>query len=473
MGCTRFPILSLLLLLTLALPAAADTPTPRTSTAADQTGVSLTVYNSSLGLVKDRRTVTLDRGTSQLRFADVASQVIPSSVRISAVDTKSDLRVLEQNYEYDLLTREKLLDKYVGREVQLYRQNPYTEREELVTATVLANNGGPVFRIGDQITYDYPGRIIFPGVPDDLMARPTLVWLLENGRTTPQTLETTYLTGGISWRADYVLNLNAADDRADLAGWVTLDNRSGTTYKDARLKLVAGDVNRVRDELATRGKMVMMEAAAPSFREEGFFEYHLYTLERPATVRNNQSKQISLMQAANVPVRKDMVLRGEERYYRGAYPGQKEQLHPAVYLEIKNRKADGLGMPLPRGVVRVYKEDSEGSAQFVGEDSIDHIPSDETFRIRMGEAFDVVAERRQTEWKKLASDTYEAASEIVIRNHRQDAAVIRVQEPFSGDWQILTASHTWKKTDAFGAEFPVTVAAKGNVTLTYRVRIRY
>jgi hypothetical protein len=464
-----FPPLALLALL--ATGAAAQEP--RTSTASDQTGVALTVYNTDLGLVKERRSVTLDRGTGELRFTDVAAQVIPASVQIRSLDEPGSLRALEQNYEYDLLTREKLLDKYVGKEVQLYRQNPYTEREELVTATLLANNGGPVFRIGDQITYDHPGRIIFPGVPADLMARPTLVWLLENGRTSPQTLETTYLTAGIGWRADYVLTLGARDDAADLAGWVTIDNRSGATYRDAVLKLVAGDVNRVQDQQMVRRKVLMEAAAAPAFREESFFEYHLYSLERPATVKNNQSKQIALLQAAGVPVKKDLVLKGEERYFYGALPGNEEQRKPSVYLELKNAAANGLGMPLPRGIIRVYKEDGKGSAQFVGEDSIDHTPANETVRIRMGEAFDVVASRKQTEWKKLAADTHEAAFEIVVRNHRKEAVSVRVQEPVPGDWQMLTASHTWKKTDAFGVEFPLTIPTEGTVTLSYRVRIRH
>jgi hypothetical protein len=465
-----FPAIAITLLLCTAASAAAP---PLTSTIADQSGVALTVYNANLALVKDRRTIPLERGPGELRFADVASQLIPSSVQIRSLDEPGSLRVLEQNYEYDLLTREKLLDKYVGKEVQLYRQNPYTEREELVTATLLANNGGPVFRIGDQITYDHPGRIIFPGVPSDLMARPTLVWLLENDRPRPQSLETTYLTGGIGWRADYVLTLGVRDDAADLAGWVTVDNRSGATYRNAQLKLVAGTVNRVQDEGVVRRKLLMEAAAAPAFQEEGLFEYHLYTLERPTTVRDNQSKQIALLQAAGVPVKKELVLRGEERYFYGAFPGSEEQRRPSVYLELNNSAAHGLGMPLPKGVMRVYKEDGSGSAQFVGEDAIDHTPANETFRIRVGESFDVVARRRQTEWKKLAGDTHEAAFEIVIRNHRKEAVALRVQEPVSGDWQMLASSHPWKKTDAFGVEFPLTIASEGSVTLTYRLRMRH
>jgi hypothetical protein len=461
------PILALLA----AAPLAAAPPI--TSTVADQTGVSLTVYNANLGLVKERRTITLPTGEGELRFADVASQLIPSSVQIRSDSGAGSLRVLEQNYEYDLLTREKLLDKYVGREVQLYRQNPYTEREELVTATLLANNGGPVFRIGDQITYDHPGRIIFPGVPADLMARPTLVWLLANDRSRAQGLEVTYLTSGISWRADYVLTLSARDDAADLAGWVTVDNRSGASYRNALLKLVAGSVNRVQEDVAVRHKVLMEAAAAPAFQEEGFFEYHLYTLERPTTVRDNQSKQIALLQAAGVPVKKELVLQGEERHYYGPLPGGDGQRRSSVFLEIRNEKARGLGMPLPKGLMRVYKEDASGSPQFVGEDRIDHVPGNETFRIRMGESFDVVAERRQTEWKKLAADTHEAAFEIVIRNHRPEGVTVTVREPVPGDWQMLASSHPWKKRDAFGAEFPVAIAAEGSATLTYRVRMRH
>ncbi len=449
----------------------------QTTTIRDQKGVALTVYNADLGLVRDQREIKLSPGVGELLFMDVASAVIPASVSIKSLTDPASLSVLEQNYEYDLLNPQKLLDKYVGKEVRLYQKNPYTEREETVTATLLSNNGGPIYRIGNEITFGYPGRVIFPGVPEDLIARPTLVWLLENSLAKPQRIEASYLTDKINWRADYVVTLNAADNRADLAGWVTIDNRSGATYRDASLKLVAGDVNRVREEPAYRD--VMMKAAkaemgaAPQFREEAFFEYHIYTLRRPATIKDNQAKQIRLVQAGNIPVKKELVLKGERSYFYGAYGDTSANRKVGVFIEIANKKGHNLGIPLPKGTVRVYKQDGDGSLQFVGEDSIDHTPKDETVKIKLGDAFDVVGSRKRTDWKKIASDTYETAFEISLRNRKKEDVTVRVIEPIPGDWTMISSSHEFRKSDAFNAEFSIPVPANKETRLTYRVRMRY
>ncbi|MDD2320626.1 MAG: DUF4139 domain-containing protein [Geobacteraceae bacterium] len=455
--------------------SAAETATAATSTLRDQTGMALTVYNDNLGLVKDQRHITLPKGTGELRFMDVASGIIPASVAIKALTAPESLRILEQNYEYDLLNPQKLLDKYVGKEVKLYQKNAFTEREEIVTATLLANNGGPIFRIGDGITYGHPGRIIFPGVPNDLIAQPTLVWLVDSSLAKSATVEATYLTTGISWRADYVLTLNEKDTKADLAGWVTIDNKSGAGYRNARLKLVAGDVNRVTEEPAYRDRMVKaaMYEAAPQFKEEAFFEYHIYTLDRPATIKNNQTKQIRLLQSMGIAVKKELLLSGERRYFYAASREEEKGRKVGVFLEIENRKTNGLGMPLPKGTVRIYKQDGDGSLQFAGEDAIDHTPKDEKLRVKVGEAFDVVASRKQTDWQKIASDTYEAAFEITLRNHKTEDVVVKVVEPIPGDWSMLSASHPWKKGDAFSAEFSIPVPKDKETKLRYRVRMRY
>jgi hypothetical protein len=455
-----------------------DTRNVTISTLADQQSVSLTIYNVGLGLVKDQRRIKLPKGIGELRFMDVASQIIPTSVSIRSFADPGSLQVLEQNYEYDLLNPQKLLDKYVGKEVKLLTKNPYTEREEIVTATLLSNNGGPIFRIGDEITFGHPGRIIFPGVPEDLLAKPTLVWLAENGLLSGQEVEASYLTNGINWRSDYVVTLNEKDDQADLSGWVTIDNKSGATYRSAKLKLVAGDVNRAKDELAyKRGIMNLAEAAAkpaaPQFKEESFFEYHIYTLQRPATVKDNQTKQISLVQAENIPVRKELLYQGASYYYGSRYGETIPDQKVGVFIEIENRKEHHLGIPLPKGTVRVYKRDSEGSLQFIGEDSIDHTPKDEKVRIRLGDAFDVVGTRKQTDWKKIAYDTYEAAFEISLRNHKNENIVVRVVEPVPGDWKMLSSSRPFTKSEAFTAEFQVPVPKDGATKLTYRVRMRY
>jgi len=384
------------------------------STQDDQAGVALTIYNANIGLVKDQRRIKLFKGTGSLRFMDVSSQIIPTSVQIKSLVDPETLRVLEQNYEYDLLNPQKLLDKYVGKEVKLYIRNPYTEREEVVAATLLSNNGQPIFKIGDEITFGHPGRIVFPGVPEDLNAKPTLVWMIENGLTSAQKIEASYLTSGINWHSDYVVILNEKDDKADLSGWVTIDNHSGATYKNAKLKLVAGDINQVKDEVEYGSKMMRIaqaaaKADAPQFKEDSFLEYHIYTLDRPATVKDNQTKQISLVAANDIPVKKELLYSGAKYYYYDRYGDVISNQKVGVFVEIQNRREHNLGIPLPKGTVRVYKADKEGSLQFAGEDRIDHTPKDEKVRIKIGDAFDVVGSRKQTDWKKIAYDTYEAA----------------------------------------------------------------
>jgi hypothetical protein len=443
----------------------------------DQTAVAITIYNVNLGLVKDQRQITLQKGEGEVRFMDVASQIIPASVHIQSIVDSNSLLVLEQNYEYDLLNPQKLLDKYVGKDVKLYYKNPYTEREEMVTAALLSNNGGPIFKIGNEITFGHPGRIIFPGVPENLISKPTLVWLLDNSLASAQKVEASYLTNGINWRADYVLTLNDKDDMADLSGWVTIDNKSGTTYQNARLKLVAGDVNRVRDEYEYKDKMLRVaEAAAkaaPQFKEEEFFEYHIYTLQRPSTIKDNQTKQISLIAAGDIPVKKELVYYGAKYYYHSQYGEAISTQKVGVFVEMENKKEHNLGTPLPKGIVRVYKHDSEGSLQFVGEDRIDHTPKDEKVRVKLGDAFDVVGTRKQTDWKKIASDTYEAAFEVSLRNHKKEDVTVKVIEPIPGDWTMLSASHEYKKAEAFTAEFAIPVPKDKEVKLTYRVRMRF
>jgi len=454
-----------------------DASKPLVTGLEDQAGVALTIYNANLALVKDQRQTSLPAGTFELRFTDVASQIIPSSVQVRSLVSPSSLRVIEQRYEFDLLNPQRLLEKYVGKEVKLFSENEYTERQDTVTATLLSVDGGPVFKIDDEITFGYPGRILFPKLPESLTSKPTLVWLLENTLTKPQRIEACYLTNNINWRADYVVTLNAKDDRADLSGWVTIDNRSGIGYPNASLKLVAGDVNRSKDEQESRVRTLARDAAAlkaaPQFKEEEFFEYQVYTLQRPATIKNNQTKQISLVSADQVPVRKELVYFGARNYFLSRYPEVIANQKINVIAEIQNKKDNNLGITLPKGIVRVYKQDAEGSLQFVGEDSIDHTPKDEKLRIKVGNASDVVGGRKQTDWKKTAADTYEASFEISIRNHKREDVVVRVVEPLPGAWTMLSASHEYKKTDAQTAEFTLTVPKDKEVKLTYSAKMRF
>jgi len=446
------------------------------STAGDRTGMAVTVYNMNLALVKDRRDIMLDRGTRELKFMDVASGIIPQSVNIASLNG-NDLRVLEQNYEYDLLDPDKLLDKYVGKEVKLLTANPYKGKEKIETATLLSNNGGPIFRIGDEITYGHPGRVIFPGVPENLISKPTLVWLVDTGTKGTRSVEASYLTGGINWRSDYVVTLNDSDDRADLTGWVTIDNQSGATYTDARLKLVAGDVNTVEEEYEFKEKLMdgfaNRAAEKPQFQEDAFFEYHIYTLQRPSTIKNNQTKQINLIKADTIPVKKEFIYYGAPYYYQNRYSGAMNDQKVGVYVEIANREDNNLGIPLPKGTMRVYKHDSEGSLQFIGENRIDHTPKDEKIKIKLGDAFDIVGERKQTDWRKLAFSRYEAEYLITLRNHKKEDVVVKIVEPIPGDWKMIRSSHEYKKTDAFTAEYQIPVPKDKEVKLSYRVRMKF
>jgi hypothetical protein len=444
----------------------------------DQVAVALTIYNVNLGLVKDQRQITLPVGTFELRFVDVASQIIPASVQVKSLAAPPGLRILEQKYEYDLLNPQRLLEKYVGKEVRLFVENPYTEREDTLTATLLSVDGGPVFKIDEDITFGHPGRILFPKVPENLTSKPTLVWQLQNTLTKPQRIEAAYLTNAINWRADYVLTLNAHDDRADLSGWITIDNKSGASYSNATLKLVAGDISRAKDEPEPRARVLAREggvakAAAPQFKEEEFFEYQIYSLQRPSTLKSNQTKQVSFITADQAPVKKELVYYGARQYYqnRSGEPVSNQKI--SVIVELLNKKENNLGLPLPKGVVRVYKQDAGGSLQFIGEDSIDHTPKDEKICLKIGAAFDVVCSRKQTDWKKLAADTVEAAFEIAIRNHKKEDVTVKVVEPIPGAWTILSASHEHKKTDAHTAEFSLAVPRDKEAKLTYNVKMRF
>jgi hypothetical protein len=392
------------------------------------------------------------------------------------------LTILEQNFDFDLLTPHKLLEKYVGKEVRLVRMHPESGEDRFETARVLAANDGVVLQIGDRIETGVPGRLVFSNVPATLRDRPTLVISLDNAAPGLQTMELSYLTGGLGWRADYVAELNPDDTALDLSGWVTLTNQSGTTYRNALLQLVAGDVNRVREEMHLRSDVVMaagmVKEAAPQMREESLFEYHLYTLQRPTTIKDNQTKQVSLLNAAGVVINKEFRLQGNPNYYRGQQGGVGEKLKVGVFVEFDNRKRDNLGMPLPKGIVRVYKQDQQGRPQFVGEDRIDHTPENEAVRLKLGDAFDVTAERRQTDFRKLGGDgrynyRFESAYEITLQNAKEEEVTVTVAEPVPGDWHMLQESHSHTKAAADTALWKIRVPAKGEAVLTYRVEVSY
>ncbi len=460
-------------LMLLALAHAGPAPAgPLAVTRGNQRDVAVTIYNGNLGLVRDVREMRLPAGQIEVQFEDVATQIDPTTVHLRSLTDPAGLAILEQNYEYDLLSSQKLMEKYVGKNVRLYDgDGTYHE------ATLLTTNG-PVFEINGQIHLGYHGRMVLPSLPENLVATPTLVWLLRNQADRPQRIEASYLTGGITWRADYVLVLGAADDRSDLTGWVTIDNKSGATYTGAALKLVAGDVNRAEEPRRIARALDLAAKAAASdapreFTSEGFFEYHLYTLAGRTTIKDNQQKQLALLSATDVPLQKRLIYYGARDYYRNSYGMPISNQKVGVYLEIRNGRADHLGLPLPKGKVRVYKADASGSQEFVGEDWIDHTPEGERIEIKMGTAFDVVGERTQKDWRRIADCVWEVEWEIVLRNHKKADQVVTVIEPVPGDWQVLGSTHPYEKVESHTLKYELAVPREGAVKLVYRLRTRY
>jgi len=462
------------------LPAGRAAPAPQDpaglrSSRSDRESVSITVYNQNFGLVREVRTLDLPGGPLALEYGDVAARIQPETVHIRPLDT-GRLDVLEQNYQYDLLSPQKLLEKYVGRRVTVYRTNPVSGAEEAVEADVLSVNGGPILRIGDEITFNYPGRFGFPEVPDNLIAEPTLLWRLD-GTGGRRRVEVSYLTNDLNWKSDYVMVLGESDDQADLTGWVTLTNQSGTRYDDARLQLVAGDVQRVSGaEGQARAKMMADALAAreaPAFSEQAFFEYHLYTLGRPADVMNNEQKQLTLLEATGFEVQKRLIFSGAAPYYRGSYGQVASNQKVGVYLDFVNSERAGLGMPLPKGTVRVYKRDPSCGHHFIGEDLIDHTPRDEKVRIKMGEAFDVVGDRRQMDYTVISSCVSESSWRVDLRNHKDQDVEVTLVEPVGGDWEILSSTLPWTKLDAWTFTLQPRVRAHGETRVEYRVRVRW
>ncbi|WP_041100690.1 DUF4139 domain-containing protein [Sulfuritalea hydrogenivorans] len=444
-----------------------------TSSASDREAVAVTVYNDDLALVKERRKVDLPKGLTRLSLREVAAQMRPETALLRAASGQP-LSLIEQNFDFDLLTPQKLLEKYVGREVTVIRPHPTTDGERRERATVLAAGQGTVLRFADRIETGVPGRLAFDSVPPNLRDRPTLSILLDaaGGK---QAVELSYLTGGLSWKADYVANLSADGKQLDLNGWVTLTNRSGAGFDNATLQLVAGTVNRVRPPAPQMA--YAMPASAPRAKsmeatQEALMDYHLYSFERPTSIADNQTKQLALLSASAVPVGREYLLAGNDWYYRDRYNQIGQKLKPAVFLEFEN-KGGQLGKPLPAGIVRVYARDSKGAAQFVGEDRISHTAKNEKLKLRLGEAFDITAERKQTHYRKIADNVSESSWRIELRNAKDEAVTVKVQEPMPGDWEMVQESQKHTKESARVASWNVAIPAGGTSVLEYGVRVKW
>ncbi|MEW6556158.1 MAG: DUF4139 domain-containing protein [Elusimicrobiota bacterium] len=444
--------------------------------------IDLTVYNQNLGLVKDRRTIKIDKGVQKIEFTDVAVQIDPTSVHFKSISFPNKCSVLEQNFEYDLISRDKLLQKYIGKEIELERRfGKDGEKKEVIRGTLLSITGGLTIKSGDKILVNPSGEVLLSKLPEGLILKPTLSWLLENEIPGEHKIEVDYLTNGINWSADYVIVSDKDDKNLDLTGWVTINNKSGATYKDAKLKLIAGDIHRAAPPEVAMEERVMYDKrakAAPQFEEKAFFEYHLYTLQRRTNVRDNETKQIEFASAANVPVKKLYIYEGALQKFWGYQEWSRAdrnygtQCNKKVYvmLEFKNSKENNLGIPLPKGKMRVYKEDSDKSLEFIGEDFIEHTPKDEQIRIYLGDAFDIVGERVQTDFK-CGDDFCDETFKITLRNHKEEQVEVRVVEKLYrwSNWKITQKSQDYEKKDSRTIEYKLKIAKDGENTITYTV----
>ncbi|MCK5830122.1 MAG: DUF4139 domain-containing protein [Methylococcales bacterium] len=456
--------------------------TEKKTTLDDQTKVAITIYNNDLALIKDQRKISLDKGNNRLAFRGVSAKMRPETAMLRSLTHGKGFNVIEQNFDYDLLTPAKLLDKYVGQPVRLVTTNPATGNETKETAIVLSTHQGVVLKIGNRIKTNPKGQFVFDNIPENLRDQPTLVTQLNSSTSQAQQVELSYLSGGLSWKADYVAELSANDNSIDLLGWVTLNNKSGADYNNATLQLVAGDVNRVKEQTKvahlTRQMEYSMAADAGSMSEESLFEYHLYSLNRPTSILNNQTKQVSLLSANSVPVTKELILNGANYYYSSRQRQIAKKLKVGVFVQLENKKKAGLGMPIPKGIVRVYKKDSQGNAQFIGEDHIDHTPKNETIRLKLGDAFDITVNKKQTNFAKRkhilpGKNAFESSFQIELKNAKSTAVTISVREPIPADWKMLKESHPHKKVAAGTAEWKIKVPAEGSTVLDYRVLVEY
>jgi hypothetical protein len=450
------------------------------STAADRQSVEVTVYNRDLGLVKEQRNIKIEAGEGELQFIDVPAEINPVTVHIKPLSNAENFAVLEQNYEYDLISHAKLMDKYVGKAIKIVEWNEYHDRKNTVDAELLSAANGKVYKIGDEIYLGHPGVKVLPELPGNLISRPTLSWLYRSGAAGERQIEVSYLTGGMNWSADYILVVPADGNAgAELSGWVTLDNNSGAEFADAKLKLVAGNVNRVRGKRSRHDDVAvprLMRCTMDSpFEESELFEYHIYDLARPTTLKNNQTKQISLMEAHGVAVAKEYIT-SRERHYSfkdlkddGGSPIKQSVM---TFLAFKNTKENNLGNPMPAGIIRIYTADIHGRQQFIGEDRIDHTPKDEDIRLKVGEAFDIVAERSQVGFKEITSKIVEAEYLISIRNRKEeDITVGVVENAYHRAWQILESTHEYIKVSVSTFRFDVPVGKGQEVQIKYKIRI--
>lgn len=449
----------------------------------------VTIYNQGFGLVKETRVFKLKPGRQTVAVEDVAEQIEPASVGVKSLTSPNDFTVLEQNYQYDLISTQAILNKSVGQKIRFIRH--FGSEREVLEGTLISapyavvgspdggsseTYNGMVIKTDDgRIVLNPTGEVEVSSVPPGMISVPTLLWDLDTSKGGDQTVELSYLTKGLNWNADYVLTLGD-NSTADFLGWVTINNQSGASFKDAKLKLLAGDVNRIQPQReilrfsADAGGMA--PKAANQFQQESLFEYHLYTLQRPATVNNREIKQISLLEGHGVKYTKDLII-DSLRDYGVYYPAENQigvgDIKPTVRVSFVNSKVNGLGMPLPKGTIKVYQRDASGSVQMLGENAIDHTPKDETVSLDIGKSFDIVANRKRTNYKVLGPNMIQESFEIDIRNRKEVSDTVQVYERHFGDWRVTQKSMDFKKLDANTMDFVANLKAGEERVISYTV----
>ena len=424
--------------------------------------VSVTVYNDNLGVVKDRRTFPIEKGVADLSFTDVAATIDPTSVHLRSLGG-APLDILWQDYRYDLVSTDKLMERYLDQPIDVATKDDQVHRGTLLSydhaALVLRESGGGLALLSRAEVR----RVGLEELPKGLITRPTLVWRLRSASGGAHPLEVSYMAGGLSWHAEYVAVLDASETSLDLQGWASVENRSGATFDDARIKLVAGAIHRApQPRPVFKGDMGLRAAiASEAMDERAFFEYHLYEVPLRATLANNEVKQVGMLHASGVKAAK-----------RYTYDAARDNDNVLVTVEFENAAGAGLGMPLPEGVVRVFHRDTDGSLELAGEDRIKHTPKNETVRVSVGNAFDVGVERKQTEYKKITPRLTETSFEITLRNHKKEAIDVIVVEHAGGDWEIVTSSIPAKKKDATTIEFSARCAPEKPVVVAYTIRTK-
>lgn len=428
-----------------------------------QSNIAVTIYNNNIALVREVRPIQLDKGRQEFRFTDVAAQIDPTSVHFKSLNMPDGILLLEQNYEYDLIGTERLLTKYLDQGIVATTKEGKTFSGKLLNS----QNNDIIMQTTEGIKVlkaAFVETIEFPQLPIGLITKPTLVWLMDCKKAGQHDAEISYLTNGLKWHTEYVAVTNEKDTELELSGWVSIENNSGATFNEAKLKLVAGDVNLAKTPpgpIRLERAMAMADVSYAPFEEKSFFEYHLYTLQRPATLADRQIKQVTLFAPSKVAVKKKFV-----------FDPRQDESKVQVKLEFKNDQQSGLGMPLPKGKIRVYKKDDDGSQEFIGEDWIDHTPKDEQVRVDVGKAFDIVAQRIVKEQKEISKRVTQQTIQVELRNRKSEAVTISVFDYFYGDWDFVGPTPPVKKKDAEKVEFEVPIAADSEKTITYTVTLK-